>query len=901
MSRVKKSFLELASVFSTRLGRKIALPILLVLALFTIPLFFAFRIEAAADQAQAKVENEDWATHTLHDMVINLRGEQIAVYEMIFERRASAIASYQTSYEIAQAKIDELSKNEERELATDPLEADEAPQIRELMDLQVKSHEVVSNRIIPAVQMPEPDITSIELAEIEVQQIYERMMDISADTNVSFEENRGVILLNQVESREWASEMMWGSIFLFVALGLGVAAYSTRKLVLPLQKVTEVSLQIARGDLSQRVEIKGRDELADFGSIFNDMADSLERQTSQLVNEKARIRSIHQSIGDGIIVVDRGGVIVSVNPAAERALGRTAKDLEWTTNIGIPDLQAVLTAKIVESEMVNCWEAKNCAKSDCPSHGSRDRRCWLQCGTFCYNQIQGTFREKRDACERCDVFLTNAVIRFEQEINGVSFSGQAVPILDNYGQEEGKTIVLHDVSDLRRAKEDAEQSAAQLAVLNGVSRAAAGSLELDTILDASLASMVGGTVADAGFIHTVASGSNEMILVATQGIEDSFRDLLAILPQGTGCPGHVIESGGSVLENNLDQLGAAARLAVDAGFHSYVGAPLKVNKEIVGVISLVAAESDAFTADDKQLLSMIGIKVGMAMDNAKLLEKTVEYADQERIKTQIAGTLASGFKIEESIDEVVDLMHGLVEFDRISIVIEAGNKQKVVTPSSNRPLGLTGKDNTLLSTNTAASWVALNQKPFITGDIEKDMRFDEQPLLVEEGMKSQLNMPLIVKGMSMGSLNLACIRTDVYDENNVRTLQPIVDQLALSLDNQRLFEDISRAKTEWETTFDSASEGIVMVSRDHIITRLNSTAAAMLGGKVEDLVGRRCSEVLHQTSDIPSSCLMRQACESSTTSRGEQETGDGSILEVVVDTVYDNQNSFIGAVHFLRD
>ncbi|MEK6537075.1 MAG: PAS domain S-box protein [Actinomycetota bacterium] len=82
------------------------------------------------------------------------------------------------------------------------------------------------------------------------------------------------------------------------------------------------------------------------------MADSLERQTTQLVNEKARIHFIHQSIGDGIIVMDRGGVIVSVNPAAERALGITAKELERTTSTGIPALRQVFTRKISGTEMV---------------------------------------------------------------------------------------------------------------------------------------------------------------------------------------------------------------------------------------------------------------------------------------------------------------------------------------------------------------------------------------------------------------------------------------------------------------------------------------------------------------------------------------------------------------------
>ena len=133
--------------------------------------------------------------------------------------------------------------------------------------------------------------------------------------------------------------------------------------------------------------------------------------------------------------------------------------------------------------------------------------------------------------------------------------------------------------------------------------------------------------------------------------------------------------------------------------------------------------------------------------------------------------------------------------------------------------------------NTAAVWVQQHRQPYIATDIEQEMDFDEQPELVEQGMKSQINIPLIAKGKALGSLNLTSVRKSAFDEDTVKRLQPIADQLALALDSQRLFEDVSRAIREWETTFNSASDGIILVSKEHRITRANSTAAAMLGAR----------------------------------------------------------------------
>src|SRR5665811_564819 len=97
------------------------------------------------------------------------------------------------------------------------------------------------------------------------------------------------------------------------------------------------------------------------------------------------------------------------------------------------------------------------------------------------------------------------------------------------------------------------------------------------------------------------------------------------------------------------------------------------------------------------------------------------------------------------------------------------------------------------------------------------------------------------------------------------------------------------------------SEGIVMVSKDYRITRLNRTAATLLGGDVAEILDRPCYEVVHGTSKKLAGCLMQQALSEKTTSRMEMENEDGSTTELIVDPVYDGQGAFVGAVHFLRD
>jgi two-component system sensor histidine kinase MtrB len=67
-----------------------------------------------------------------------------------------------------------------------------------------------------------------------------------------------------------------------VILLLGIALLVTRQVVLPVRVAAETAGRLAAGDLSNRIAVKGSDDIARLGQSFNDMADSLQRQIRRL-------------------------------------------------------------------------------------------------------------------------------------------------------------------------------------------------------------------------------------------------------------------------------------------------------------------------------------------------------------------------------------------------------------------------------------------------------------------------------------------------------------------------------------------------------------------------------------------------------------------------------------------
>lgn len=76
-----------------------------------------------------------------------------------------------------------------------------------------------------------------------------------------------------------------GSIVLVTVLTYSVA----RRITTPLKRLAEGVRVIAAGDLSQRVEVSGRDEIAQLAQSFNEMAHSLEERNRQLTELNRRL------------------------------------------------------------------------------------------------------------------------------------------------------------------------------------------------------------------------------------------------------------------------------------------------------------------------------------------------------------------------------------------------------------------------------------------------------------------------------------------------------------------------------------------------------------------------------------------------------------------------------------
>jgi HAMP domain-containing protein len=91
-----------------------------------------------------------------------------------------------------------------------------------------------------------------------------------------------------------------------------VAYFEGRSIVRTLRALAHAAHGIARGDLKERVPVRGRDEFALLGGAFNDMANQLEERVAELDDERRRLRDAITRFGEALAATHDIGTLLRV-------------------------------------------------------------------------------------------------------------------------------------------------------------------------------------------------------------------------------------------------------------------------------------------------------------------------------------------------------------------------------------------------------------------------------------------------------------------------------------------------------------------------------------------------------------------------------------------------------------
>jgi formate hydrogenlyase transcriptional activator len=97
-----------------------------------------------------------------------------------------------------------------------------------------------------------------------------------------------------------------------------------------------------------------------------------------------------------------------------------------------------------------------------------------------------------------------------------------------------------------------------------------------------------------------------------------------------------------------------------------------------------------------------------------------------------------------------------------------------------------------------STWVFDHQQPVLRRDLEKEQQYPNDRRHLADGIYSYCVVPLIIRGKSIGTLNVASRTRNQYSERDLEFLQEVASQVALAVENTQSYQEIAALKARLE-------------------------------------------------------------------------------------------------------
>ncbi len=229
------------------------------------------------------------------------------------------------------------------------------------------------------------------------------------------------------------------------------------------------------------------------------------------------------------------------------------------------------------------------------------------------------------------------------------------------------------------------------------------------------------------------------------------------------------------------------RAAVDY-MRALVGVPLMVKETPLGLLAVFHHQPGYFTAQHGDLALAVAAQAAVAIENARLFEAVQRRGEQFRVLSQVGQRITSILDAKELMAQTAGLIGeafgyyhvgiGLVEADRL--IYQAGAGELWHQAQVNFVVG-----GLKVGQEGITGWVAGTGEPLLVPDVTRDPRY---VWMEGSATRSELAVPIRAKDRVIGVLDVQSDEPEAFDEGDLVVLQSLANQLAVALENARLYE-----------------------------------------------------------------------------------------------------------------
>ncbi len=485
--------------------------------------------------------------------------------------------------------------------------------------------------------------------------------------------------------------------------------------------------------------------------------------------------TVVDSLNSGVVVLDLNNCVVDINPTAERIIGQSASDV-----VGQP-FDQILAG---QSHLVERYRGVNEAHDEISLGRGKNQR---------------------------DYDLHISALR------------------DQRGRLSGRLIIVHDITERRRAESDLTAQKRLFESLVAMARATAKRTSLEETLQSAVNMAATLTEAELG----------SMFLLDVNGVVTH-----AVLARGKVLPTQRQDIVGSVMKEGL--VGWVVRHRQPALIHdtarddrwvdlpdppytvrSALAIPIVAGSAVLGVLTLQHSQPNHFNTEHAILIHSSADQIVLAIRNAQMYDEQRRLADQQTTLYESLRAVGQHLDPETIAHVAMEAVARLTGWPAVAMLLPDDDATHLVIQAGAGALSATEGQRISIDKGITGRAFQTAEHQYVP-DVEADPTFVPYQN-VDTVLRCELAVP-VQRGMRvLGVLDVASDLLATFNDDDILLARSLAEVIALALDNARLYTEIRQYAADLSTLYTTARAISRSLVLEDVLSETLQSALTSLG------------------------------------------------------------------------
>ncbi|HSL29729.1 MAG TPA: GAF domain-containing protein [Anaerolineales bacterium] len=411
------------------------------------------------------------------------------------------------------------------------------------------------------------------------------------------------------------------------------------------------------------------------------------------------------------------------------------------------------------------------------------------------------------------------------------------------------TILFQASTSIQNARlfQEARRRAQETAALAEVGREISVTLDLETVLTriASFARDLFQAESSAVYLPEADGAIWRAISVVGDEAEEIKNDPLNT---GEGILGQIVlRKAGQIVNNASSEAGALIVQGTPERPHDHLmGVPILTADQTTGLMAVWrSGQGREFTPAELDFLTSLARQAAIAIQNARLFKEAEIRAEELATLNQLAQTLSLQLEPEQIVNTIYTGITRLIDARNFYVAFYDAETNEIVFPQNVSESDADRQITRLpMGQGITSHIIKTGESVLITQGSDVWMKERGLPTAGAPA-KSFLGVPLSRGGRALGAMAVQSYdQFNAYDRHDLQLLTAFAGQVAVALENARLFQATQKSEGELRALFASMNDVIIVYDRDGRYVRIAPTNPSLLVRPPEEMIGKYISEIL---------------------------------------------------------